>query len=74
MEKILLEKQGRLLIPKRIRERLGLRSGEELVIEIKEDKMIITPFKSISEFISSLKGCIKQSKIKPLELKKIWGF
>jgi len=74
MEKILLEKQGRLLIPKRIREKLGLRSGEELVIETREDKMIIGPLKSTNEFISSLKGCIKESRIKPLELKKIWEF
>ncbi|MBI2672227.1 AbrB/MazE/SpoVT family DNA-binding domain-containing protein [Candidatus Woesearchaeota archaeon] len=74
MEKVLLEKQGRLLIPKKIREKLGLRTGEELTIETKEDKMIISAFKTMPEFVSSLKGCVKESRIKPLELKKIWEF
>ena len=72
MEKTMLEKQGRVLIPKRIREKLGLRNGEEMVIQIEDRGIILKPFKSINEFNSELKGCIKESKLDPLGIKKIW--
>ena len=73
MEKIKVEKQGRILLPKDIREKAGLRSGEEIGIELEQDKIILKLFKSPKDLISELKGCVKESKIKPLELKKIWG-
>ena len=72
MEKILIEKQGRILIPKKARNRLGLRSGEELALIIGDKEIILRPFRSIEDFSSDLKGCVKESKINPLELKKIW--
>jgi len=72
MEKVILEKQGRVLIPKSIREELGLRSGEEMSMEVDKSKIILKPFKSPKEFSSELNGCVKESKINPLELKKIW--
>ena len=73
MEKVILESQGRVLIPKRVREELGLRSGEELSLEIEDNKIVLRPFKSSHELSSQLKGCVKESKINPLEIKKIWG-
>ena len=72
MEKTMLEKQGRVLIPKSIREKLGLRSGEEMVIEVVKDEIKLKPLKSIEDFSKTFEGCVKGSKIDPLEIKKIW--
>ncbi len=72
MEKVILEKQGRVLIPKNVRDELGLRSGEEMSLQVEKDKIILKLFKNQKEFSSQLKGCVKESKIDPLELKKIW--
>lgn len=72
MEKVILEKQGRVLIPKNIREELSLRSGEEMALHIENDKIVLKLFKDPKEFSSQLKGCVKESKLNPLELKKIW--
>ncbi|MBI2498942.1 AbrB/MazE/SpoVT family DNA-binding domain-containing protein [Candidatus Woesearchaeota archaeon] len=73
MEKIMLEKQGRILIPKSIRNNLKLRTGEDMIIEVRNDEIILKPLKSISDFSLEFKGCIKESKTNPLELKKIWS-
>ena len=73
MEKIRLEKQGRILIPKHIRDTLKLRAGEELNLEMKDNQLILRMPLSAHDFIVHLKGCVKKSKIHPLELKKMWG-
>jgi AbrB family looped-hinge helix DNA binding protein len=72
MVKTTLEKQGRIFVPKKIREKLGLRTGEELSLEVREDEIIVKPFKNLKEFSSNLRGCVKNSKIDPLDIKKIW--
>ena len=72
MAKVILEKQGRILIPKKIREKIGLRSGEEINLQIEGDKLVLKPLKPAVDFILELKGCVKEGKIDPLELKKIW--
>ena len=72
MEKVILEKQGRVLIPKSVRQELGLRSGEEMALQVEKDKIVLKLFKDPKEFSSQLKGCVKGSQIDPLDLKKIW--
>lgn len=73
MEKIRLEKQGRVLIPKKIRDQLGLRSGEEMAISVENREIVLKPCESVVDLVSELRGCVKESKIHPLELKKMWG-
>ncbi len=73
MEKVRLEKQGRVLIPKKVRERLGLRIGEEMAVNVENEGIVLKPFRSVVDFSSELKGCVKESAIDPLALKKMWG-
>ena len=49
MANILLEKQGRILIPKPIRDRLKLRSGEKISIVVEGNKIVLRPYKDIKE-------------------------
>ncbi|MBI4181870.1 MAG: AbrB/MazE/SpoVT family DNA-binding domain-containing protein [Candidatus Aenigmarchaeota archaeon] len=71
MEKTRLEKEGRVFIPKKVRERLGMRSGEEMLIEERDGALILRKRKSPEEFSSQLKGCVKGGG-NPLDLKKMW--
>ncbi len=68
-----LEDRGRILIPKNIRDDLNLKPGEKLLIEVEGEKITISPTVSKERFISELSGCVKNSKINPLDVKKMWG-
>lgn len=67
-----LEQRGRITIPVKTRERLKLRPGQWFLVKERGREIILKPMISKEEFIRELKGCIKGSKIKPLEVKKIW--
>lgn len=71
MGKSKIEERGRILIPKEIREKANLHGGEEVSVELEDDKIILKTLKS-PEKIRELKGCVAESKIDPLDLKKMW--
>ncbi|MFQ5951208.1 MAG: AbrB/MazE/SpoVT family DNA-binding domain-containing protein [Candidatus Geothermarchaeales archaeon] len=73
MGRTFIDKRGRIVIPKRIRDELNLRPDQPLTVESRSDQIVIRPAVDIEKFISELKGCISGSVIEPLELKKIWG-
>lgn len=72
MEKTKIEQMGRILIPKNIREKTGMRPGEEVEIRIEKGEIVIKPLLNVETFSRELKGCVKESKIKPKEVKNIW--
>lgn len=74
MEEVSVDDRGRILIPKHMRDRLGLRPGSSARLEVDEGKLVITPPVSPDEFIRNMEGCIKEgtSHIDPLQLKRIW--
>ena len=72
MGTVKVEERGRILIPKEIRDKLGLKPGSELEIILEEGKIKILPKMVLSEISTDLKGCVKESKIDPLEVKNIW--
>ncbi len=67
-----IEERGRVLIPKKIREQLNLRGGQEVRIETRGDEIIIKKKKSPEEF-KQLKGCVNDSEIEPLDVKNMWA-
>ena len=67
-----IEERGRILIPKEIRKRLNLKPGKRLVIDTQDSKIIIVPAMQKEMFIAELNGCVRGSKIGPLEMKKMW--
>ncbi len=72
MAKVRIEQQGRILLPKTVRDKLGLRVGEELLLEERDGVITLRPAISFAEFAASLKGCIHGSSLDPLDVKKIW--
>ncbi|MFB6088524.1 MAG: AbrB/MazE/SpoVT family DNA-binding domain-containing protein [Candidatus Aenigmatarchaeota archaeon] len=66
MRKIKVGKKGRILIPKEIREKTGIRPGEELEITVEDGRIIVKL--DTKKFRRELKGCIKEGKIKPEDI------
>jgi len=65
---------GRVLIPKEIRDRLGLGPGTEARLEVEGDRLIITPSVPPERFIKQMEGCITEGEptFDPVRLKEIW--
>jgi len=49
MEVVKIDKKGRLLIPKKIREATGVREGKFVKIEVREKRIIIEPLESVAD-------------------------
>ncbi len=73
MGKSEMDERGRVTIPKEIREKAGLKSGDKLRLTADKDKVTIEKEVNIEKFIGELKGCITvRGEIDPLKLKEIW--
>ena len=74
-EEVIIDSKGRVLIPKKARDKIGLQAGGKARLEIEQDRIIIMPLISPEEFIKEMEGCIKEGMptIDPLKLKKIWN-
>jgi len=76
VEEASIDKKGRIVIPRHLREGLGLHEGAKVRLTLEEEKILITKPITPGKFIHEMEGCIKEDspvpKINPLELKKIW--
>ena len=73
-EEVTVDNKGRVLIPKEIRDKIGLRVGGKARLKIEKENIIIMPPISPEEFIKEMEGCIREGTptIDPLKLKKMW--
>lgn len=68
-----IDERGRIVIPSDLREELKLRPEQKLKIEARGKEIVLRPVLDSEEFIKEMKGCVSGSKIKPEDLKEIWG-
>lgn len=73
MGEAVIDERGRIVIPNEIRAELKLRPEQRLRISIRGNDLVLSPEAGANEFISGLKGCVHGSKVKPEDLKEIWG-
>lgn len=73
-EEVTVDNKGRVLIPKEVRDKVGLQAGGRARLKIEKENIIIMPPISPEEFIEEMEGCIREGipTIDPLKLKKIW--
>jgi AbrB family looped-hinge helix DNA binding protein len=73
-EEVAVDNKGRVQIPKKIRDKVGLHVGGKARLKIEKENIIIMPPISPEEFIKEMEGCIKEGTpdMDPLKLKKIW--
>ena len=74
VEEVIVDEKGRVLIPKKARDKIGIHPGGKARLKIEKERIIIMPPTSPEEFIRELEGCITEGKpiVNPLELKKMW--
>jgi len=68
-----IDERGRVLIPQEIRETLALKPNQKLIVETRGNEIVLRSVIHVEKFSKELKGCIHGSKLKPLQLKEIWG-
>jgi len=69
-----IDDKGRILIPSEIRKLLNIKSGEKLLFQIQEDKIILRKSTSMEDFVSKseeLSKKLKETSKKPIEFHKI---
>src|SRR5665647_1523101 len=73
-QEVFIDDKGRILIPKKAREKIGLLTGGKARLKVEKEKIIIMAPISPEDFIQEMEGCIKEETptINPLDLKKIW--
>ncbi len=73
-EEVAIDCKGRILIPKNVREKVGLQIGGKARLKVEQESIIIKPPISPEEFIKEMEGCIKEGTptMNPLELKEMW--
>ncbi|NMX21905.1 hypothetical protein C5S30_05640 [ANME-1 cluster archaeon GoMg4] len=73
-----LDEESRVVIPRNIRDELGIKPKDEVVLEKVEDKVVISKSLSPEEFLEeahSLAEDIRRTKIReinPLKIKEMW--
>ena len=74
VEEVNVDDKGRVLIPKEVRDKVGLKAGGRARLKVENERIIIMPPIPPEEFIEEMEGCIKEGTptIDPLKLKKIW--
>lgn len=68
-----IDDRGRVTIPREIRRKLDLKKDQNLTVELRNKEIVLKPALQMEEFMSQLRGCVKGSRLKPTELKEIWG-
>lgn len=73
-EEVRVDDKGRVLIPKEVRDKVGLKAGGKARLKVENEKIVIMPPISPEEFIEEMEGCIREGTpaVDPLKLKKIW--
>ena len=69
LERTVSEK-GQVVIPKDVRDRLGLKPGSEVVFDVEDGVAIMKPKKTPREIVDEFTNIVKK-KVKHLDAKKI---
>jgi AbrB family looped-hinge helix DNA binding protein len=73
MEKVKLDKKGRLTIPAQYREKLAL--GEEVALILEEDHLIVCKTAAAKEFKEASRKLVEEiakTRNKPIEIEKLF--
>jgi AbrB family looped-hinge helix DNA binding protein len=75
MKKVKVSLKGQIVIPKVVREKVGIKEGDEVIVESSEEGIIIVkkPKEPVREMRGLFKGKFKESSIELVkELRKEW--
>jgi AbrB family looped-hinge helix DNA binding protein len=77
MEEALLDSKGRIVIPEKLRKKLGLRKGSRVRMSAGPRSVVLMKSIDPKEFVEKMEGIIKKGSpaeaFDPLKLKEIWA-
>ena len=77
MEQAKVDEKGRVVIPERIRQKVGVGKGSKIMVKAKHRSIVITKKIEPKEFNKSMEGFLKRGSpvqvSDPLKLKEIWS-
>lgn len=68
-----VDKQGRVLIPKEMREKLDIRPDQRVIMGLRGRETVTEPTLTVEEISKKFQGCVQGSKVRLEELKEIWS-
>ncbi|MDI6883715.1 MAG: AbrB/MazE/SpoVT family DNA-binding domain-containing protein [Hadesarchaea archaeon] len=63
--------KGQVVVPKDVREYLGLKPGSKITFEVKEKELIIRPETDPEKFVDEFCSVVSKKLKKPIDIKKI---
>lgn len=72
MSSSIVEQGGKICLPPDVKERIGVNDGDEVEIDVLGSSLLIRFRKKDITRITSLKGCIHDSKTDLLTVKSLW--
>ena len=71
-----LDSKGRIVIPEKVRKKVGLEAGSRVKVSIERKSVVIAKSVDPKEFIEEMEGVLKEASpvqvSNPLRLKEIW--
>ncbi|MBC7130044.1 AbrB/MazE/SpoVT family DNA-binding domain-containing protein [Candidatus Bathyarchaeota archaeon] len=69
--RIKVGEKGQIVIPKVIREHMGIKPGDEVIMEVRAKEVIITPRVNPKEIVENFCSVVKNKLAKKINLKKL---
>ena len=73
IEERVLGPKGQIVIPKTIREHLGLKRGSRVVFEFNEGELVLKPQKSPEQFVEEFCSTVKKKLNRKVPLDELYG-
>ena len=61
VEEARIDKKGRIVIPRHLREALGLREGAKVRLALEEGRIVVMRPVTPERFIHEMEGCVKEA-------------
>lgn len=63
--------KGQIVIPKIVREYVGIKPGDEVVMDVKEKELVITPVVSPENFVEDFCSVVKRKLASKVDLERL---
>ena len=63
--------KGQIVIPKIVRDFVGIKPGDTVLIEVREGEIVITPGTSPREFVESFCSVVKEKLTEKIDLERL---
>ncbi len=63
--------KGQVVVPKYARDFLGIKEGSSVILEVKEDSVVLKPEKSAEQAVKDYVSVVKKKLVREVDVKKV---